>query len=332
MTAALVITCPNCRQRHPLIAVELARIDRCLKCGHPLELQPGEDASVSDPTSLLQLGRSERRSLQGEHAPGYRARSIELQDVAAESATCGDERNFDNVQDRGLDRREPAAESLFQSLAQARAGLCSSLTELDRLRLFADAAAQGVVLPVKGPEHTLEDSGSQPAYHEDHLPGEEGSGYEDEAIVQGLMALHDELDRLRRELLDAQSKLTAARNSDARINELEGSLSISRQECETLRAELQVRVQEQEERSYHAANLVPERAAIEHPETVTEQINHLPPDRRQATGGLPAEADPQLESLTVQLHECRLANQRLRSLLKVFGMVRNLDQPDRERY
>jgi hypothetical protein len=332
MTAALVIICPKCRQRHPLIGEGLSRIDRCLKCGHPLEVQPGEDASASDNASLLQLGRSEGQSLQGEHAPGDLARSIELQDAAAESATCQDGRNFDNVQDRDPDRREPEAEFLFQSLAQAREGLCSSLTELDRLRLPADAAAEGVILTVKGPERTLEDSGSQPDYHEDRLPGDEGSGYEDEAIVQGLMALHDELDRLRRELLDAQSELKAARDSDARINEIEGLLRISRQECETLRAELQVRVQEQEERSYHVANLVPERAAIEHPEAVTKQINHLPPDRPQATGGLPAEADPQLESLTVQLHECRSANQRLRSLLKVFGMVQNLDQPDRQRY
>jgi hypothetical protein len=328
MTAALVIICPNCRQPQPLIAEELAPIDRCLKCGHPLEVQPGEDASASDPACLIQLGRSERQSLQAEHAPGKRARRSELQDAAAESATCQDGHNFDKVQDRDLDRREPEAEFLFQSLAQAREGLCSSLTELDRLRLPAeptDAGAQGVILRGGEPAPILEESGIQPAYHEDHLPGDEGSGYEDEAIMQGLMALHDELDRLRRELQELQ----AARDSDARINELEGLLSISRQECETLRAELQVQVQEQGERSYQAANLVPEPAAIEHPEAVTKRINHFPPDRRQTTGGLPAEADPQLESLTAQLHECRSANQRLRSLLKVFGMVRNLDQPAR---
>jgi uncharacterized Zn finger protein (UPF0148 family) len=157
-------------------------------------------------------------------------------------------------------------------------------------------------------------------------PGHEGSGHEDAALVQGLMALRDELDRLRRELQDAQSELEAARDSQARINELARSLSISRQECETLRAQLEERVQEQEERSGDAANLVPERAApAAHSEALMKQIDQPSADQRQAAAALYAESDPQLKALTVQLHECQLANQRLRSLLKVFGMVRNLD-------
>jgi hypothetical protein len=55
-------------------------------------------------------------------------------------------------------------------------------------------------------------------------------------------------------------------------------------------------------------------------------IDHLSPDQRQSSGALPAEADRQLEALAVQLHDCQSANHQLRSLLKVFGMVRNLDR------
>ena len=154
------------------------------------------------------------------------------------------------------------------------------------------------------------------------------SGHEDVALVKGLMALRDELDRLRRELQEAQAELQAARDSDARIKELERSLSISRKECETLRAELQERVQEQEENSRRAANHVQaQAAATEHSEAGLKPIDQLSPDQWPAAGTLPAEADPQVEALTVQLQECRSANQRLQSLLKVFGMVRNLDHP-----
>src|SRR5262245_5238820 len=319
MLAALEITCPNCGQRHPHNAEELGRIDRCLICGHPFDVAPGEEASASDSASLLQPGLIEHLSLQREHAPGDQPKSSQLQDAVTEAATCRVGRNFDNSQERDLDQRDPEAESLFQSLVQAQEDLCSSLTELVRLRLTAeptDGGSQGVVLRGGEPERILEDSGSQPAYNEDRLPSDGGSGFEDEAIVQGLMALRDELDRLRRESQHTQSELKAARDSTARIIELEHSLVRCREECDTLRAELQGQVQKQETQSGRATNPLRERAAaIDHSEADTKHLDHLPLGGRDANGALPAEAAPQLEALTIQLHESRSANQRLRSLL-----------------
>jgi hypothetical protein len=146
------------------------------------------------------------------------------------------------------------------------------------------------------------------------------------------MALRDELDRLRRELQVAQAELKAARDTEARANELERSLSISQQECETLRAELEQRVREHEGQSRCTANLMEEPAVAEHSEAITKHTDQLAQDRPRATGELPADDDPQLRMLTVQLHESRCANQRLRSLLRVFGMVQNLDHPEMQRF
>jgi predicted RNase H-like nuclease (RuvC/YqgF family) len=192
---------------------------------------------------------------------------------------------------------------------------------------FTDAGAQGVILRGGEPEPILEESGSQRAYHDDRLPGDEGSGHEDEALVQGLMALRDELDRLRRESQHAQSELKAARDSTARIIDLEQSLVCWREECETLRAELHRRDREHEEQSSRAANLIQERdAEIEPSETVMEKVDTLSSARRPAAEETPSAADPRLEALIVQLDESRSANERLRALLKVFGMVRHIDQ------
>ena len=252
-----------------------------------------------------------------------------MQDTGAESKTFREGRNFDNSRDRNSDRSDPEAEILFQSLAQVREDLCSSLAELNHLRLTAGptvAGSHGVILRGGVPKPMLEESGSQLAYLENHLLGDGGAVEEDKTVVQGLVALGDELGRLRRELQDAQAELQSARDSDLRINELERSLSLSRQECETLRAELRERVQAQEERSRRSANLVQERADDDDSEAVMKQIDHLSPDQRQATGALPAETDRRLEALALQLHDCQSANHQLRSLLKVFGMVRNLDR------
>jgi uncharacterized protein YhaN len=120
--------------------------------------------------------------------------------------------------------------------------------------------------------------------------------------------------------------LKAARESATRIDELNQALDSSRKECETLRAELERRNLEDIDISRLAANLVEDRAAIEQSEVARKELDCLSSDRRETSEEPRSAVDPRLEVLTVQLDETRAANERLRSLLKVFGMVRHLGQ------
>jgi hypothetical protein len=190
-----------------------------------------------------------------------------------------------------------------------------------------DPGTHGVVRPVEGPEHVAEEAGSPTIPPEAPQVCDNGSSLEDVALLQGLMALRSELDRLRHESQHAQSALEAARDSNARIIELEQSLVCCREECETLRAELHRRDQEHEEPSSRAVSLIQERdAEIGPSETVREKVGTLPPSRRPVAEETPSATDPRLETLIIQLDESRSANARLRALLRVFGMVRHLDQ------